>query len=79
MFELEKYRGVMFDGTEDWCKVWRKNWPALPKVTWEIWKIFTRALESLKIGTFFILLLQVINHKWKSLNKKNNNKTQNPI
>ena len=24
MFELKKYRGVMFDGTEDWCKIWRK-------------------------------------------------------
>ena len=25
MFELKKYRGVMFDGTEDWCKIWRKT------------------------------------------------------
>ena len=24
MFELKKYRGVMFDGTEYWCKIWRK-------------------------------------------------------
>ena len=24
MFELRKYRGVMFDGTQDWYKVWRK-------------------------------------------------------
>ena len=24
MFELTKYRGVMFDGTEDWYKIWRK-------------------------------------------------------
>ena len=24
MFELKNYRGVMFDGTEDWCKFWRK-------------------------------------------------------
>ena len=21
MFELKKYRGVMFDGTKDWCKI----------------------------------------------------------
>ena len=24
MFDLKKYRGVMFDGTEHWCKIWRK-------------------------------------------------------
>ena len=25
MFKLKKYRGVMFDGTEDWCKIWWKT------------------------------------------------------
>ena len=25
MFELRKYRVVMFDGTQDWYKVWRKT------------------------------------------------------
>ena len=25
MFELKKYRRVIFDGTEDWCKIWRKT------------------------------------------------------
>ena len=25
MFELNKYRGVIFDGTEYWYKTWRKN------------------------------------------------------
>ena len=25
MFELKKYRGVMFDGTEDWWKIWKKT------------------------------------------------------
>ena len=28
-----------------------KNWHAVWKMTWRIWQIFTRALESLKIGT----------------------------
>ena len=23
--ELKKYRGVILDGTEDWCKTWRKT------------------------------------------------------
>ena len=25
LFDLKKYRGVMFDGTEYWCKIWRKT------------------------------------------------------
>ena len=31
MFELKKYRGVMFDDTEDWCKIWRKTNLCFPK------------------------------------------------
>ena len=40
MFELKKYRGVMFDGTKDWCKIWRKTDLCLQKMTWRIWQIF---------------------------------------
>ena len=25
IFELKTYRGVMFDGTEDWYKIWKKT------------------------------------------------------
>ena len=25
MFDLKKYRGVKFDSTEYWCKIWRKT------------------------------------------------------
>ena len=25
IFKLEKYWRVMFDGTEDWCKIWKKT------------------------------------------------------
>ena len=25
IFELKTFRGVMFDGTEDWYKIWRKT------------------------------------------------------
>ena len=25
MFELKKYRGVLLDGTEYWCSIWRKT------------------------------------------------------
>ena len=37
MVELKKYRGVMFDGTEDWCKIWMKSELFFQK--WEIWQI----------------------------------------
>ena len=26
VFELKKYKGVMFGGTEDWCKYWSQYW-----------------------------------------------------
>ena len=111
MFDLKKYRAVIFHDTEGWCKIWRKihfwfgkwheefgkfspeqlkvsklelwwdpliqsrksvslniteelcvmemkndanlkrNWLAVSKLTWKIWLILTRPLESLKIGT----------------------------
>ena len=25
MFELKKYRGVIFHDTEEWCKIWQKT------------------------------------------------------
>ena len=54
IFELRKYTWVMFDCTQNWYKVWRKTGlcsPCSQKLTWGIWQIFTRALESLQIGT----------------------------
>ena len=32
-------------------QILKKNWLVVWKMTWEIWQIFTRALESVKIGT----------------------------
>ena len=39
---LSWHRGVMQDLKKNWLLVW--------KMTWRIWQIFTRALESLKIA-----------------------------
>ena len=59
-FNLKKYRGVIFHDTElelsfrtlkSDAKIWRKTDLWFGKMTWEIWQIYTRALESLKIGT----------------------------
>ena len=66
MFQLKKYKGVMYDGTQDWYKVWRKTDLCFQKLTWGIWQIFTRALESLQIGTLktsFCLKLKMHKHK----------------
>ena len=62
MFELKKNRGVMFDCTQDWYKVWSKTGMCFQKMTWETWQIFTRALESLQIETLmasFCLKLKI--------------------
>ena len=50
MFDQRKYRGVMFDCTQDWYKIWRKTGLCFKKLTLGMWQIFTRALESLQIG-----------------------------
>ena len=62
VFELKKYKEVVFDCTQDWYKVWGKTGLWFQKLTWEISQIFTRTLESLQIGTlmtYFYLKLKM--------------------
>ena len=50
MPELKKYRGVIFQNTEKWCKIWRKTDLWFRK--WQgIWQIFTRTLKGPIIGS----------------------------
>ena len=49
---MKKNRRVMSHDTEKWCKVWRKTESWFQKMTWEIWWILMRAVESLKIYPF---------------------------
>ena len=56
MFELKKYRGVMFDCTQDWHQVWRKTGLLFQKLTWGIWQVLTRALEVTLIAYFCLRL-----------------------
>ena len=55
-FELQKYRGVIFHDTEQWCKIWKNPNLEVSKMVWGIGWIFIRALKSLKnctmIGSF---------------------------
>ena len=50
MFVLKKYREVIFEDFEEWCKIWRKTDLWFGK-SHEEYGNFIRALESLKIGT----------------------------
>ena len=55
-FELQKFRGVTFHGTEQLCKMWINLYLVVSKMPWGIWWTFIRALKSLKncilIGSF---------------------------
>ena len=56
----------MFNFTQDWYKIWKKTGLCFQKLTWGIWQIFTRALESLQIGTlmaYFCLKLKMYEFK----------------
>ena len=43
IFELRKYRGVIFDGARDWYKVWRKTDMCFQKLHEEFGKFSLRA------------------------------------
>ena len=50
IFALKKCGRVMFDGIEDWCKIWcKENWLMLSRLIWGIWQILT----GLKIAISF--------------------------
>ena len=42
MFELKKYRGVIFHDTEQWCKIWINPDLVVSKMTWGIGWTFIR-------------------------------------
>ena len=53
MFDLKKYRGVIFHDTEGWCKIWRKTDLWLGKWHEEYGKFLP---EQLKVSKIFILM-----------------------
>ena len=48
---MKKYRRIMSHDTEEWFKVWKKNWLLVPVITLEIWWVLMRVVASLKICT----------------------------
>ena len=52
MFELKKYRRAMFDGTQDWYKVWMKTDFNFQKWHEEFGKFSPEHLKVSELGTF---------------------------
>ena len=64
MFELKKYRGVMFDGTEDWCKIWRKTDLYFLKWHEEFGKFSPENVRKSKNWVFYWVVLSKVGNVW---------------
>ena len=53
MFQVKKNRGVTFDGTEDWCKIWRKTELRFQKWHEEFGKFSPEHLKVSKLGLWW--------------------------
>ena len=60
MFDLKKYRGVIFHETEEWCKIWRKTDLWFGKRHEEYGKLLPEHLKVSKLGHWWDLLIQSI-------------------
>ena len=63
MFELKKCRRVMFDGTEYWCKIWRKTDLCFQKWHEEFGKFSPEHLKVSKLGLWWDSFVQ----SWKCM------------
>ena len=66
MFDLKKYRGVIFHDTEGWCKIWRKTDLWFGKWNEEYGKFSPQYLKVSKLGVWWGPLIQ----SRKSINLK---------
>ena len=53
LFELKKYRGVIFHDIEEWCKIWRKTDLLLGKWHEEFGKFSPEHLKVSKLGLWW--------------------------
>ena len=58
MFDLKKYRGVIFHDTEGWCKIWRKTDLWFGKWHEEYGKFSPEQLKVSKLGFWWDPLIQ---------------------
>ena len=63
MFDLKKYRGVMFGSTEYWCKIWRKTDFCFQKWHEEFEKFSPEHLKVSKLGLWWDSFVQ----SWKCM------------
>ena len=66
MFQLKKYRGVIFDGTQDWYKVWRKTDLCFQKWHEEFGKFSSDHLKLSKLEPWWDPFTQ----SWKCMSLK---------
>ena len=64
MFELKKYRWVMFDGTEYWCKIWRKTDLCFQKWHEEFRKFSPEHVQKSKNWDFYWVVLSKVENEW---------------
>ena len=58
MFELKKYKGVMFHGTEEWCKILRKTYLRFGKWYQEFGKFLPELSKVSKLRLIWDLFIQ---------------------
>ena len=64
MFELKKHTEVMFDGTEYWCKIWRKSNLCFQKWYDEFSKFSPQQVRKSKNWDFDVILLFKVENVW---------------
>ena len=64
MFDLKKYRGVMFGSTEYWCNIWRKTNLCFQKWHEEFSKFSPEHLRKSKNWNFDGVLLFKVENTW---------------
>ena len=65
IFELKKYRGVMFDSTEYWCKIWRKTDLCFQKWHEEFNKLSPERGRKSKNWDFDEILWRKVENVWE--------------
>ena len=64
IFEQKKYKGVMFDGTEYWCEVWRKTDLCIQKWQEEFRKFSPEHVQKSKNLDFYRVLSSKVENLW---------------
>ena len=64
MFDLKKYRGVMFGSTEYWCNIWRKTDLSFQKWHEEFSKFSPEHVRKSKNWNFDGILLFKVENVW---------------